>query len=135
MQINTALSLYSVRRYNDMLSTDMLERLKVITDVFYEIDSISFEQAVAINEEDANPESNIAIFEEMVRVYKEFSDNRALSIHEKKEIYNVLLLRTFYGEEECVKRLELKGLPFEDALHLIRQYKLEPTPAVIYVEG
>ena len=117
-----------------MLSTDMLERLKVITDVFYEIDGVSFEQAVAMNEEDANPESNIAIFEEMVRVYKEFSDNRTLSIYEKKEIYNVLLLRTFYGEEECVKRLELKELPFENALHLIRQYKLESAPVVIYVE-
>ena len=117
-----------------MLTTDMLTRLKAITDVFYEVDGISFEEAVAINEADANPASNIEIYEEMTRVYKEFCKSRPLSQAEKEEVYKVLLLRSFCKEHESIMRLNISELSYAEAIWIIRQYKLEAKPVVLYVE-
>ena len=115
-----------------MLSKDLLKTLKTITDVFYEIDGISFEQAVAINKADANPASNIAIYEEMARVYKDYCKSRSLTNAERKEVYKVLLLRSFYDEQESIRRLNNEVLSYDEAVNIIRQYRLKATPAVLY---
>jgi len=117
-----------------MLTADMKRRLKAITDVFYKIDGISFERAVEINEEDANPEKNISIYEEMVRVYEEACSVRPMGHAEKQEIYNILLLRSFYDEQETISRIEPQILPRLEAISIIKQYRLAAEPAVLYVE-
>ena len=117
-----------------MLTTDALRRLKAITDVFEEIDGISYEQAVAISELDANPESDIAIYEEMVRVYNNYCCSRLLKHEERKEVYKVLLLRTFCDEQEAINRIDVQSLEYERAVQIIRQYSLEPKPLVLYYD-
>lgn len=115
-----------------MLTDTQRKRLKAITDIFFEINGITFETTVAANELDANPEKNIVIFEEMVRVYKSLCEMRPLNYAEKREAYNVLLTRSFYSDQETIDRLNLNVLPLEDAAYLIIHYSLEPEPLIQY---
>ena len=94
LQKNGRLNDTGSHRVQVMLTADILVRLNAITDVFYEIDGITFDKAVALNQADANPGKSILIYEEMSRIYQDVCNSRSMEYPEKEEVYKILLLRS-----------------------------------------
>lgn len=57
------------RVIHDRLSEEMMARLRKLHEVFSEVDGTSFEQWVDDFKRDADPESNVVIWEHMARAY------------------------------------------------------------------
>ena len=117
-----------IPKVHEQLPKAMLDRIKVITDTFEVVDGISYEKAVDLYQRDTNPESNLVIWEEMARVYREFCASRCTAPEEQIEVYRALLLRTFFTEAEALERLYPEVLTAEEAKEIISSYQLQAQP-------
>lgn len=109
-----------------------LNRIKATTDAFEEIDGISFEQAVDLYRRDFDPESNIIIWEEMVRVYLLYCDKNCPDLATKKDVYNALLLASMFPKEEAIARVDAGKLTKADIVEIVSDYSLAPEPINVY---
>jgi hypothetical protein len=110
------------------LPPSLLKRIRITTDAFEKIDGITYDQAVDLYKRDLDPESNLVLWEEMVRAYKEFCKSRCTAKAEQSDVYRSLLLRTMFSEDESVKRSRLSVLTVEEARRAMRLYRLPPKP-------
>lgn len=117
---------------HESLPDELLVRIKATTDIFESIDGVSYEQAVDLYKRDLDPESNLVIWEEMVRVYKLFCLSRCSEPTEKADVYRTLLLRSMFNNEETLQRIELQSITKNDALEIITKYKLKAVPISVY---
>jgi len=117
------------------LSPELLKRIKKTTDVFQIIDGITYDKAVDLYKRDLNPEKNIIIFEEMVRVYKIFCKDRCTSHIERVDVYRALLLRSSYNSSEALSRLNRNILTEKEAKFIISQYKLKAEPIKVMIKN
>ena len=109
-----------------------LNRIKVTTDAFEEIDGVSFEQAVDLYRRDFDPESNIVIWEEMVRVYNLYCEKNSPTLAVKKDVYNTLLLASMFSKDEVLVRVNANNLSDIDIEQLVSSYSLAPEPIGVY---
>jgi hypothetical protein len=117
---------------HEALPESLLVRIKALTDTFYEIDNISYEQSVDLYKRDLDPESNILIYEEMARVYKGFCSKHCLSKAEKMEAYKLVLLRSMYPGLEALEKVSLSEIKEKEAIELLNSYKLKAEPITVY---
>lgn len=110
------------------LPPDLLKRIKATTDTFAPIDGISYEKAVDLYKRDINPESNLVLWEEMVKAYKAFCKSRCTTGPERMDVYRSLLLRSMFTDSEALKRANLKVLQPSEALAVMKLYRLPPKP-------
>nr|WP_315495432.1 hypothetical protein [uncultured Rhodoferax sp.] len=106
----------------------LLKRIKATTDTFEKIDGMSYEQAVDLYKRDLDPESNLVLWEEMVRAYKIFCQKRCATKPEQADVYRSLLLRTMFSEDESIKRSKLAALSIDEARSAMKFYRLAPKP-------
>ena len=105
-----------------------MKRIKATTDVFEVVDGTSFEKAVDLYKRDLDPESNLIIWEEMARIYKNFCISRCSTHAEKMDVYRALLLRSMFNKEDALARLKLKVITRKEAKSIVSQYRLEAKP-------
>lgn len=117
---------------HDSFPDAFLNRIRATTDAFEEIDGVSFEQAVDLYRRDFDPESNIVIWEEMVRVYDLYCAKNSPDLATKKDVYNVLLLASMFPKDEVLKRVNADNLNDKDIEHLVSSYSLAPEPIGVY---
>jgi hypothetical protein len=110
----------------------LLKRIKATTDTFEEIDGISYEQAVDLYKRDADPESNLIVFEAMASAYKSFCLNRCTSKQEEGDVYRALLLRSMFSEKDALSQLKLDVLSLDDARSAMKLYRLPSRPIPVY---
>jgi hypothetical protein len=110
------------------LPPSLLKRIKATTETFEKIDGISYEKAVDLYKRDLDPESNLMLWEEMVRAYKIFCKNRCATRPEQTDVYRSLLLRTMFSEDESIKRSKLNVLSLDEARTVMKHYRLAPKP-------
>ena len=110
------------------LPKDLLARIKAVTDVFENIDGVSYEEAVDLYKRDLDTDSNLIIWEEMVRVYLKFCNQRCKTHEERMEVYKSLLLRSLWPVNEAILRLDPQILTLQEAKELMSEYKLEAKP-------
>ena len=118
---------YSPYRHKD-LPAALLKRIRATTDTFEKIDGVTYEQAVDLYKRDLDPESNLVLWEEMVRAYKIFCQGRCVTKPEQMDVYRSLLLRTMFSEEESIKRSKLTVLTLDEARSAMKLYRLAPKP-------
>ena len=119
---------------HDSLPEALLIRIKATTDVFEPIDGISYEQAVDLYKRDIDPESNLVIWEEMVRAFQTFCLENCQSMEKKKEVYKVLLLTSMFPEDEVFNQLEPRILSPEDVKKINSLYTINPQPISVVKE-
>lgn len=107
-------------------SDNFLARIKATTDLFEEVDGISFEKAVATYESELDPASSLAVFEEMARVYGEYCEMRCLDLATKKEVYQVVLFAGMLPADDVVELMKVDAITKDDIREIVSQYKLEP---------
>ena len=119
---------------NEKLPEDLLKRIKSVTDVFEIVDGISYTESVNLYQRDLDPEANLVIYEEMARVYKEFCETRCSSQVERMDVYKLTLIRSMFKENEVLQRVDLNSLSQQEALSIIKSYKLKAEPIAVYSE-
>lgn len=93
----------------DNLSAEQISRIKAFHDALGEVNISDIKTTINNFKRDLNPESEIIIWEEITRVYvEEVSLKNNLTIDEKKEIFNLLLMRSMMPSEEVWQQLESK---------------------------
>lgn len=110
------------------LPTDLLKRIRAVTDLFEPVDGISFDAAVDLYKRDLHPEQNLVLFEEMARAYEYFCKSRCTATTEKQDVYQTLLLRTMFEDDEVKRRVQVKVLKPQEVEVIIKLYKLPPMP-------
>lgn len=110
------------------LPDDLLDRIKATTDTFEIVDGLSYENAVDLYKRDLDPESNLVIWEEMARVYKNFCKSRCNTASERMDVYKALLLRSMFPDEEALARSQPKVISINEAASIISKYSLEAKP-------
>jgi len=116
------------KHVHESLSPQLLSRIKKLTNTFEIVDGITYEQSVDLYKRDIDPESNIVIFEEMARVYKQFCVNRCTTDSERQDVYKLVLLRSMFSDQEVLKRAELNVVNEKEAKTIIKSYKLKAEP-------
>lgn len=113
---------------NASLSPTQMERVQRLQKVFSDVDPSPVDKWVDDFKRDANPESEIAIYESMATAFEGFTTNKNLSLDAKNDVYQVVLLRSAAPEEEVLKHLKLKILTEENAKEIMSLYTAKPEP-------
>jgi len=118
--------------HHDGFPDAFLSRIRATTEAFEEIDGVSFEQAVDLYRRDVDPESNIVIWEEMVRVYNLYCAKNDPDFAVKQDVYNSLLLASMFPKAEVPDKVASKALSKGEIAEIISDYGLAPQPIGVY---
>ena len=105
---------------------DFLARIKAVTDLFEEVDGVSYDEAVKLYEADPTPESNLAVSEEMARVYTKYCETDCPDLATKKEVYQVVLFAGMLPADDVVELMNVDAITKDDIREIVSQYSLEP---------
>ena len=115
---------------HNSLTTDQLNEIKKIHEVFSEINSSSLDETIDNFKRDQQPDNEIAIWKKMANAYQRFALKPENSTaHDKKvEAYELILLRTMMTEKEVVEKVDLKFLTKGEVTEILSYYTAEPQP-------
>lgn len=111
------------------LSADLEERIRKLEPVFADVYSRTHEEWLDGFQRDANPESEIAIWEAMAAALKAFAEKRTLTPEAKKDAFSLLLLRT--ADSDPLPKTKLRTLTRADAEELLKLYTPAPQPVLV----
>lgn len=117
---------------HEKLSDSLLKRIKVTTDVFEPIDDMSFEEVVDLYKRDFHPEDNIAIWEEMARVFTMFCEVNCQNMDKKKEVYKALLITSMFPKDQVYQYLQPQLLSKKEVQSLTTMYILPSKSIGVY---
>jgi len=117
---------------HDNLPSELLARIKTLTDTFEIVDGISYTEFVNLYKRDLDPESNIVIYEEMARVYNLFCNKRCMTQPERMDVYRLVLLRSMYSGNEALTRVNISVVTRAEEILILNNYKLKVEPIVVY---
>ena len=106
----------------DQLSEEQLRRIKKLRETFAEVDRSSWEKWIDNFKRDADPDSEIAIWERIAVAYTNYCSQRQLTLEAKSDVFRTLVLRSMTSDEEAVKTLKLKVLSADEARKIMREY-------------
>lgn len=112
----------------DSLSREQEEQIEYLHQVFTEVNQVPLEKWKSDFQRDANPDKEIAIWMAMANGYTDFLKDKELSIEEKLEIYEILLVRSVYPEAEALASLDLKYLSKAQAVEVMKGYQMNAEP-------
>ena len=115
------------------LTNDQLQRIKRIHETFTGLDDLTLEETIENFSGDRNPESEIRIFENIVIAYTSYCRNRDMSLDERKDVRQILLLRSMMPESEVLRSANLKVLSLVDAQEVMAGYPGVAKPVKLYV--
>ena len=107
---------------HEQLSEEQLRRIKKLHETFAEVDRSSLEKWIDNFKRDANPDSEIAIWERVANAYRNYCSQRQLTLEAKGDVFQALVLRSMTSDEEAVKTLKLKVLSSDEARTIMREY-------------
>jgi hypothetical protein len=110
------------------LTDEQLARITHVQKVFQEVDSSPLEKWVEDFQRDVNPDNEIKIYENMAAAYEAFTTSKTLSMDAKKDVYQVVLLRSAAPEQEVITHLKLRVLTEQDARQIMAHYSGAPEP-------
>ena len=110
------------------LTDEQVARATHLQQVFREVDASPLAQWEEDFQRDANPDSELKIWEDMASAYESFTKSRDLSLDAKKDAYQVVILRSAAPEEDVIAHLKLKVLTEKDAREIMAHFSSAPEP-------
>ena len=111
------------------LTPGQLTRVQKLQTDLVEVDPSSLDKWVEDFEKDRNPEKEIRVWEAMDAAYHSYCSKHHLSSAAKKDVINILLLRsTTSNETEILKRAQPSVLSSTEVRAVIASYKGEASP-------
>lgn len=105
-----------------------MARVHRLQKTFSEVDSSSIEKWVDDFKRDLNLERELSIWEGMATAYETYTVSNNLTLDAKKEVFQVVLLRSGAPADEVLKHLELKSLAEKDARDIMALFPDKPQP-------
>lgn len=103
-----------------VLPDDLLERIKVFTEILSEVDKTTLEASIDGFKRDANPEKEVIIWERIANTYQLYIAHNAIeALATRKEVFSILL-GVSMGMEEWDN---IKHLTKDQINHLVLNYK------------
>ena len=84
---------------HENLTDSQLTKIKHFQTAFAEVDPTPLEKWIEDFRRDANPDNEIAIYEDMATAYESYTHGRTLSLDAKRDVYSIVLLRSGAPEE------------------------------------
>jgi len=116
---------------HEQLTAAQVERIKKLQQTFSEVDPNPLEKWVDDFKRDHDPEREIRIYEGMAAAYGAYCTGRTLTPLAKKDVYQVVLLRSGAPDAEVLPRLKLSTLSVDDAKEILRLYQMPPAPITV----
>jgi hypothetical protein len=113
---------------HDSLSTQQLERIKVIQKALAEQYPISFEKWVDGFRRDMHPEKEIRCWEMIAHAYTTYIQEKNYPPEERHEVYLVVVQRSIMPADDVLNYVKLKHISKKEALEAMELYTLEPDP-------
>ena len=104
------------------LSPKQMERIYKLRDTLAEVEHSSIEKWVDNFKRDANPDKELAVWERIADGYTRYCTKRLLSIEAKKDVFQLLLLRSMASEQEVLNHVKLKTLTVDEAKETLREF-------------
>ncbi len=105
---------------HETLTEEQLARIRRFHETFSEVERRSFDDEVDLFKRDMYPDLELDIWERMARAYQTYCDGRQLSLEAKKEVYNILSIRSLMSEKDVLAQLKLNLLTQAEALEVMR---------------
>lgn len=115
---------------HDQLTREQIERIKKLSQVFSEVDPTPPSKWIDDFKRDRDPERELRIYESMAAAYSAYCTGRNLTPEGKREVYQVVLLRSGAPDDEVLKRVQLKVLTVADAKDILALYQAPPAPVI-----
>jgi hypothetical protein len=112
----------------DELTKEQLEKIDILLETFKEVDPTPKEQWIEDFKRDQNPDREIEIWLMMATAYNSFVKEKKPDLDTKKEVFQVVLLRSGASEEETLSHMHAKHLSTEDIKKIMKAYTLEAKP-------
>jgi len=116
---------------HEELTEEQMARLQVLQQTLDEVFPSPIEDWVVSFKREQYPERELRIWEAIARAYASYCSTRQLNLARKKEIYEIILIRSMLSEEETLQQIALKYLSLEDAKQVMRGYNLNPAPLIV----
>jgi hypothetical protein len=110
------------------LTDEQISRVQRVQIIFSEVDPSPVEKWIEDFKRDVSPDRELAIWEEMASAYETFTGSKSLTSDGKKEVFQVVLMRSAAPEDEALKRLDLKILTEKDAREIMARFTKKPKP-------
>ena len=104
------------------LSPNQMERIYKLRDTLAEVEHSSIERWVDNFNRDANPDKELAIWERIADGYTRYCSKRLLSIEAKKDVFQLLLLRSMASEQEVLNHVKLNTLTADEAKETLKEF-------------
>ena len=116
---------------HDSLPDALVERVRRLEPVFWEVYPRSHEEWRDGFKRDADPETEIVMWEQMAAAYARFTHDRALTLDAKREVLGLLLLRSAADEQSTIASAKLRYLNRAEARELVSLYSAAPQPVKV----
>jgi hypothetical protein len=116
---------------HDPLNAGQIERITKLHDAFREVDPTPQTKWLDDFKRDQHPDREIQIYEGMAEAYTAYCASRSLSIDAKRDVYQVVLLRSGAPDDDVLKQVKPKVLTRKDITEILVLYKIPPTPVVV----
>jgi hypothetical protein len=118
---------------HDSLTTEQVNDIKRIQEVFSEVNLSSLEETIDNFKRDQHPDSEISIWLKMADVYQRFTlrTDRTIGHDKKNEAYELILLRSMMTEEEVLDTSEPKFLTRDEVKEIFSYYLDSPQPLTV----
>jgi hypothetical protein len=110
------------------LTDDQMKRIKRLQKAFGEVDPSPLEKWVDDFKRDSNPDNELKIWEGMATAYETFTASKNLTPDGKKDVFQVVLLRSGAADAEVLKHVKLKVLTENDAREIMALFVSKPEP-------
>jgi hypothetical protein len=116
---------------HEQLSAAHQERIKRLQQTFSEVDPNPLEKWIEDFQRDRDPEREIHIYEGMAAAYSAYCTGRALTLLAKRDVYQVVILRSGAPDADVLPQLKLSTLSLDDANDILRLYPMAPAPITV----
>jgi len=116
---------------HESLTARQTEQIDYLYQTFKEVDSTSREKWMDDFKRDQNPDTEIEVWMMMANAYNSYCQNKRLDLFVKKEVFQLLLMRSMMPESDVLKQLQSTYLTEKDAVEIMKGYKLEAKPVKV----
>jgi len=99
-----------------------MERIHKLRNTLVEVYHSPIEKWVDNFKQDADPDKELAVWERIADGYTRYCSKRLLSIEAKKDVFQLLLLRSMASEQEVLKHIKLKTLTVDEAKDTLKEF-------------
>jgi hypothetical protein len=113
---------------HDKLPDELLSRIKTVHKTFADVDGTPLEKWIDDFKRDLDPEGNVKIWEDMQVAYSAYCDVRELPLATRKEVFEIVLMRSMMPDNDVLARIKLEHISVDDVKKILAAYPGEAKP-------